>query len=77
MYPLGQEAWSEFRRTGYPKVFPVIDNLSNGLINDIDQVCRIPFPESEYLGNAPEVEKATKLLGGPDNGGTKLWWDVK
>ena len=25
LYPNGQEAWSEIRRTGYPKVFPLAD----------------------------------------------------
>jgi hypothetical protein len=32
MYPDGQEAWSEFRRTGYPKLFPVVVNNSGGKI---------------------------------------------
>ena len=77
MYPLGQEAWSEFRRTGYPKLFPVVDNLSNGAVNTEIQVRRLPFPESEYTGNKAEVEKAVKLLGGADTGGTRLWWDKK
>jgi len=30
MYPEGQEAWSEFRRTGYPKLWPVVVNNSGG-----------------------------------------------
>lgn len=76
IYPLGQEAWSEFRRTGYPKIFPIIDNLSSD-INTNEQVRRIPFPESEYLGNSAEVDKAISLLGGLDSGATKLWWDAK
>ncbi len=77
MYPLGQEAWSEFRRTGFPKIFPIVDNLSNGAVSTVEQVRRLPFPESEYSGNRAEVEKAVQMLGGPDNGGTRLWWDVK
>ena len=75
IYPLGQEAWSEFRRTGYPKLFPVVDNLSNGKVNTNVQVRRVPFPASEYVGNRAEVEKAVQLLGGEDTGGTRLWWD--
>ena len=77
IYPLGQEAWSEFRRTGYPKIYPIVDNLSNGTISSEEQVRRLPFPESEHLGNKDEVIKAINLLGGPDTGGTKLWWDAK
>ncbi len=76
LYPIGQEAWSEFRRTGYPKIFPIVDNMSDGKVNTQIQVRRLPFPESEYSGNNAEVLKAVMLLGGgPDTGGTRLWWD--
>ncbi|HAL53719.1 MAG TPA: hypothetical protein DCP78_16235, partial [Sphingobacterium sp.] len=34
------------------------------------------FPQNEYNTNAAEVQSAISLLGGPDNGGTRLWWDV-
>jgi hypothetical protein len=83
MYPDGQEAWSEFRRTGYPKLFPVAVNNSNGLISTVGQIRRIPFPNTEYQNDAYEVHKAVNLLTGEssgaltpgDNGGTRLWWD--
>jgi hypothetical protein len=75
MFPDGQEAWSEFRRTGYPKLFPVKVNNSNGLIPNT--VRRIPFPSAEYQTNASGVAGAISLLGNPDNGGSKLWWDKK
>lgn len=77
IYPDGQEAWSEFRRTGYPKVFPVVINNSGGTINTEKQVRRIPFPATEYRDNNANVMKAIQLLGGEDNGGTPLWWDKK
>lgn len=77
MFPNGQEAWSEFRRTGYPKVIPVVNNLSNGTIDTDIQVRRMTFPRSEYANNAAAVAAASALLGGADNGGTKLWWDKK
>lgn len=77
MFPDGQEAWTEFRRTNYPKVFPVIVNNSGNTINTNIQIRRITFPQSEYDNNRAEVYKAINLLGGPDTGGTKLWWDKK
>ncbi len=77
IYPDGQEAWSEFRRTGYPKVFPVVKNNSGGTIDTNEQVRRIPFPSTEYRDNAANVTAAVALLGGDDNGGTHLWWDKK
>ncbi|ASZ14960.1 SusD/RagB family nutrient-binding outer membrane lipoprotein [Chitinophaga pendula] len=77
LYPDGLEAWSEFRRTGYPKVIPIpaANNLSNGQISTSLQVRRSPFPQSEYRNNSTNVSAGVSLLGGPDNGGTPLWWD--
>ncbi|PAW92731.1 SusD/RagB family nutrient-binding outer membrane lipoprotein [Mucilaginibacter sp. MD40] len=77
IYPDGQEAWSEFRRTGYPKVFPVVVNNSQGTINTDIQIRRLPFPANEYQNNRAGVNQGISLLGGADNGGTKLWWDKK
>ncbi len=76
IFPDGQEAWSEVRRTGYPKLFTVVNNNSGGKISTEEFIKRINFPASEKLTNAAEVEKAVSLLGGPDTGGTALWWDV-
>jgi hypothetical protein len=77
MYPDGQEAWSEFRRTRYPKVFPVVLNQSAGTIISNTQIRRLPFPQTEYQSNAEGVATGLSLLSGPDNGGTRLWWDKK
>lgn len=81
MYPEGQEAWSEFRRTGYPKLFPVVHNFSSAMnpaggIADGDFVKRLRFPRNDKNSNAKEVENAVKLLSGPDIEGTRLWWDT-
>jgi hypothetical protein len=76
MYPDGQEAWSEVRRTGYPKLFPVIVNNSGGKIDTDKFIKRINFPAGEFQTNADEVAKAIQCLGGADNGGTSLWWDI-
>jgi hypothetical protein len=76
MFPEGQEAWSEFRRTGYPKIFPVASNQSGGVIDTDIQIRRIPFADSELSTNPEGVADAVTKLGGPDNGGTRLWWDT-
>jgi len=77
MFPDGPEGWAEFRRTGYPRLFPVVENRSNGTINTAIQVRRVPYPQSEYNLNPAGVQSGIAKLGGPDNGGTKLWWDKK
>ena len=83
MYPDGPEGWSEFRRTGYPKLFPVVRNDSNGKISTSVQIRRLPYPQSEYTTNSAGVNSAVSVLNGEsnngtgDNGGTTLWWDKK
>lgn len=77
MYPDGPEGWAEFRRTGYPKLLPVVTNNSNGTINTATQIRRIPFPQSEYINNREGLQTGISALGGADGGGTKLWWDKK
>ncbi|MBF4467658.1 RagB/SusD family nutrient uptake outer membrane protein [Flavobacterium sp. LC2016-12] len=75
-YPDGQEAWSEFRRTGYPKLFRIANNKSGGVISTELGVRRLPFAQSEAANNPKGVESGVAVLGGPDNGATRLWWDV-
>ena len=76
LYPVGQEAWTDFRRTGYPKVFPVVSNESSGnCVNTNLQIRRLPYPRSEYDTNRVIVEAGVKLLDGPDNAGTRVWWN--
>ncbi|MNR08462.1 Susd and RagB outer membrane lipoprotein [compost metagenome] len=75
-YPDGQEAWSEFRRTGYPKLFRIANNKSGGIISTELGVRRLPFAQSEAANNPKGVESGVAVLGGPDNGATRLWWDV-
>jgi hypothetical protein len=37
----------------------------------------LAYPQSEYTANGTAVAAAvSSLLNGPDNGGTRLWWDV-
>ena len=79
MYPEGQEAWSEFRRTGYPRLFPVVINDSpNGQISTDEFIKRLPFAQSDVNTNPAGVAAARNCqeIGGQDHGGTALWWDV-
>lgn len=76
---LSVHAWTDFRRTGYPKLIPIPAdmNYSNGTIDTELMIRRLPFTQGEYRGNREEVMKAVNYLKGPDNGGTRLWWDVE
>lgn len=77
LFPEGQEAWSEFRRTGYPKLWPVVQNFSNGDIPEGGFIRRIPYPTSITNSSQDAVAEAVnKYLNGKDSMYTPLWWDV-
>jgi hypothetical protein len=77
IFPLGVEAWAEYRRTGYPKLMPMYLNKSGSTINSALRIRRLPYPADEYTENSTNVQAAVGMLNGPDNGGTRLWWDCK
>ena len=77
LYPNGCEAWAEYRRTGYPALFPVMNNDSEGAVNTALQIRRVAYPHDEYTNNAAGIAVGLSKLGGSDNAGTKLWWDKK
>ncbi|MDR2118054.1 MAG: SusD/RagB family nutrient-binding outer membrane lipoprotein [Tannerellaceae bacterium] len=75
-FPEGMNAWAEWRRTGYPKLFPVLKNDSQGAISTELGVRRLTYTLSEQRNNPEGYLKAVELLGGPDTGATRLFWDV-
>lgn len=76
-FPNGWERWADFRRTGYPKMFPVVNNLNNDGVSPDKGMRRIPYSDAEKNTNGTNLEAAIGLLGGPDTGATDLWWAKK
>ena len=76
-WKLGNEAWADYRRTGYPFLIPVAYSGNSDVdINRGPQ--RLPYPAAEYTDNLANVQKAVAdYLKGPDNWSTKLWWACK
>lgn len=71
----GNEAWAEYRRTGYPHLIPVAYNGSGGIVDSNAGPQRMPYPQEEYTNNSVNVTQAVNtLLKGPDNMATKVWW---
>jgi hypothetical protein len=73
------EAWADHRRTGYPKLPYNSKNDSSedwGVVADDDFLRRMPFINNERNNNKEGVADATQKLGGPDEIGTRLWWDT-
>ncbi len=77
MYPEGDEAWAEFRRTGYPKQYPVKINNSEH-IPDGKFIRRFPYTTTFTNSSEAQVKEAVnKYLGGEDNAWTRLPWEKK
>lgn len=76
MFPEGMNAWAEWRRTGYPKLFKIVRNESQGAISTDLGVRRLPFTVSEKSNNPSGYAQAVQLLGGADNGATRVFWDI-
>jgi hypothetical protein len=67
----GTEAWSNFRRSGFP-VLP-----ANPYVGDIPAgtfIRRITYPVSEISANTTHVNEAITRQG-PDRMDTRVWWD--
>jgi hypothetical protein len=77
MFPEGTEAWAEFRRTGYPKLYhimaPANDLLPLGTFIDRVTVPAVAAAASQAAYNAAVAAH----LGGKDDENVKLYWAKK
>jgi hypothetical protein len=86
LFTQSHEAWSEYRRTGFPKsiVKPgevtlvngtVITKFTPGSSSGVDIVARFKYPNSEFTLNKTSVDAAiSKMALGGDDLKTKVWW---
>ncbi len=72
LFGQGVEAWTEYRRTGYPTL-PAPDTRAI-FMNDGVLPTRLQYPGSEYSLNAVQLEEGIKLNGGADDKKTEMWW---
>ncbi|RHH39034.1 SusD/RagB family nutrient-binding outer membrane lipoprotein [Phocaeicola plebeius] len=69
--------WADYRRTGYPQIFPATRSANNTCTIERGQR-RLHFAESEYRTNKENTEAAVSLIhGGQDTNGADLWWALK
>ncbi|EEI92239.1 hypothetical protein HMPREF0765_2166 [Sphingobacterium spiritivorum ATCC 33300] len=67
------ESWSNWRRTGYPNLTPVVypGNATGGTIPR-----RFPYPVAEEAGsNSAYYKAASAAVPGGDNLSGRVWWD--
>ena len=83
IFPLGTEAWSEYRRTGYPRLLPAVQNLGSDNVDLNRHARRLTYPVEEYSSNSANLSEAVGILnsesidGNGDSMATRVWWDCK
>ena len=70
LFPKAQEAWFEWRRTGYPALIP-----TPYAVNTSKQIPRrYGYPDTEIQLNAANYRTAVTSMGG-DTPDIRVWWD--
>ena len=67
------EAYAEFRRTGYPRIWT--GNASGSTNGEIPR--RLTYPLDEYAKNEQSVRTAAGKLTQGDKYMSRMWWDAK
>lgn len=81
LYPNGQEAWTEWRRTGYPKLNPIQENRGEGSgITKEKGIRRMVYPFSFSQSEKDREnynDAVSKLKDKTDRATSRLWWDTR
>ncbi|MEO7767299.1 MAG: SusD/RagB family nutrient-binding outer membrane lipoprotein [Ferruginibacter sp.] len=73
LFPNSTEGWSEWRRTGYPRVLVAADEQS--ILHGV-AYRRGHYPSVEKLINIANYKEAIQRMGGKDDVLKKVWWDA-
>jgi hypothetical protein len=74
LYPNGNEAWSEWRRTGFPVLTPTQYALNTNDGKVIPR--RYAYPVSEVTQNGANYQDAVNRFAGKKNSNAeRVWWD--
>lgn len=79
IFPYSYEAWTEMRRTGYPKIFPVLNaSAGDGSLADGELIRRMHLPNGDTQAGIDDVKNTgLEAIGGPDTYATRVFWDVE
>lgn len=73
LFPDGIQAWSEFRRTGFPALQPTVNATNSAANKQIPT--RYVYGTNEYSLAPDKVGEAVTRLPGGDVMNAKVWWD--
>lgn len=79
MFPMGLEAWAEYRRTGYPDLWDSLSGATSaGYVTTLKSYKRLRYPfEEKNINTANYNQAVSEYLGGADNESTGLFWTKK
>lgn len=79
IFPEGYVAWTDLRRTGYPKLFPVLNpEDGDGSLKFGDLIRRQRLPGRGTPEGLDDINTTgIPALGGPDLMATRVFWDVE
>ena len=77
IYPNSNEAWAEFRRTGYPTLKPIKQcleasiNAANG-----EFIKKLRYVDNELINNSQNANNPSLNGGKGDGVSVRVWWDT-
>ena len=77
IYPNSNEAWAEFRRTGYPVLKPIKQcleasiNVANG-----EFIKKLRYVDNELINNSQNANNPSLNGGKGDGVSVRVWWDT-
>lgn len=78
IFPNSYEAWTDLRRTGFPKIFPVLNpQLGDGSLKYGDIIRRMPLPWGDIQAGLDDIQTSgLDALGGENLMSTRVFWDI-
>lgn len=78
LFPNGNEAWAEFRRTGYPRLTPIVHSDNPNIDPSKGEfIKKIMYVDEERRNNKEHCESPDLNQGQGDGGHVRVWWDTK
>lgn len=77
IYPNSEEAWAEFRRTGYPALQPVKQSLESTInAANGEFIKKLRYVDNELNNNGANATNPSLNSGKGDGVSVRVWWDT-
>ena len=77
IYPNSDEAWAEFRRTGYPALRPIQQSLEPTINpNNNEFIKKLRYVDVELINNSEYANDPSLNNGQGDGVNVRVWWDT-